>query len=85
MNDWQHDYVYDERIGRDFIDNRSVRTTREAFSSEVVIFTPERSLQKVVPEPVDYSEKLQRARDFLNSKGITEVKSVRSLIYGEVA
>jgi len=86
MNDWhQHDNILDDRIARDFIDNRSVHTTREAFGTEIVIHTPARSLQKVVPEPTDYSEKIERARKFLQSKGITQVKSVRSLIYGKAA
>jgi len=80
-----HDTIFDERISRDFIDNRSVRTTREAYGTEVVIHTPARSLTKIVPEPTDYSEKIERARQFLREKGINQVKSVRSLLYGKAA
>lgn len=85
MNEWQHDYIHDERIVRDFIDNRSVRTTREAYGTEVVIHTPAQSLTTIVPEPTDYTDKLERARSFLREKGIKQVKSVRSLIYRKQA
>lgn len=83
MSGWQHDYIQDERVARDFIDNRSVRTTREAYGTEVVIYTPARALTKIVPVPTDYSEKIERAQRFLREKGITQVKSVRTLIYGK--
>lgn len=80
-----HTTIQDERTARDFIDNRSVHTVREAFGCDEVISVSlnPRSGIKTVPEPTDYSEKIETARRFLRSKGINQVKSVRSLIYGE--
>lgn len=79
MNNWSHEYIFDERIARDFIDNRSVHTAREAFGVEIEIYTPIRPPTNIVPEPTDYTDKIERAHKFLRSKGITQVKSVRNL------
>lgn len=77
-----HYTLHDEGSSRDFIDNRTVHTAREAFGEDFIEIntnTCRTAGVKVVEEPVDYSEKIAAAREFLLSKGITQVKPVRNL------
>ena len=76
-NSW-HQHSLDERLPRDFIDNRSVRTAREAFGTDVEIDITQ-PLIKIVSVPTDYTEKLEASRRYMRSRGITEPKPVRNL------
>jgi hypothetical protein len=61
-------------IYRDFFDNTSIRQSRFSLAGVRLNVRP---TAQFVEQPVDYSDKINQAREFLRSKGITDIKSIR--------
>jgi len=75
--------IFEQKIATGFIDNKSIQARRELTDDTPFVAIKSRLGEKVVPHPTDITRKLAKAKAFLESRGITEVRSVRELFFGD--